>query len=86
VSIRYELGVAHEAAGAMGKALGQYLAVQKAEPAHRDVADRVRRLSATVRPEEDGPARPAAAGRPASTRPSPPEPAPTAKTRKVGYL
>ncbi len=86
VSLRYELGLAHEAAGAMGKALGQYLAVQKAEPAHRDVADRVRRLSATVRPEEDGPARPAAAGRPASTRPSPPEPAPTAKTRKVGYL
>ena len=86
VSLRYELGVAHEAAGAMGKALGQYLAVQKAEPAHRDVADRVRRLSATVRPEEDGPARPAAAGRPASPRPSPPEPAPTAKTRKVGYL
>jgi tetratricopeptide (TPR) repeat protein len=86
VSLRYELGLAHEAAGALGKALGQYLAVQKAEPAHRDVADRVRRLSATVRPEEDGPARPGAAGRPASTRPSTPEPAPTAKTRKVGYL
>ncbi|HET6983635.1 MAG TPA: hypothetical protein VFI53_15940, partial [Myxococcaceae bacterium] len=90
VSIRFELGLAHEAAGAPGKALGQYLAVQKAEPTHRDVADRVRRLSATVRPEEDGPARPtapgAAAGRPPPTRPSPPEPAPTAKTRKVGYL
>ena len=86
VSLRYELGLAHEAAGALGKALGQYLAVQRAEPAHRDVADRVRRLSATVRPEEDGPARAGAAGRPASTRPSPPEPAPTAKTRKVGYL
>jgi len=89
VSLRFELGLAHEAAGAPGKALGQYLAVQKAEPGHRDVADRVRRLSATVRPEEDGPARPApgaAAGRPAPTRPSPPEPAPPAKTRKVGYL
>ena len=90
VSIRFELGLAHEAAGAPGKALGQYLAVQKAEPTHRDVADRVRRLSATVRPEEDGPARPTApgtaAGRPPPTRPSPPEPAPTAKTRKVGYL
>jgi tetratricopeptide (TPR) repeat protein len=89
VSLRYELGVAHEAANAPGKALWQYLAVQKAEPGHRDVADRVRRLSATVRPEEDGPARPApgtAAGRPAPTRPSPPDPAPTAKTRKVGYL
>jgi tetratricopeptide (TPR) repeat protein len=85
-SLRYELGLAHEAAGAAGKALGQYLAVQKAEPGHRDVADRVHRLSATVRPEEDGPARPTAAGRPAPTRPSPPEPAPTAKTRKVGYL
>jgi tetratricopeptide (TPR) repeat protein len=89
VSLRFELGLAHEAAGAPGKALGQYLAVQKAEPGHRDVADRVRTLSATVRPEEDGLARPAqgaAAGRPAPTRPSPPEPAPTAKTRKVGYL
>ncbi len=88
VSLRYELGLAHEAAGAAGKALGQFLAVQKAEPGHRDVADRVRRLSATVRPEDDGPARPTAAGRPAPTRPSPPEPAPTvpAKTRKVGYL
>jgi len=85
-SLRYELGLAHEAAGAAGKALGQYLAVQKAEPGHRDVADRVHRLSATVRPEEDGPARPTAAGRPAPARPSPPEPAPTAKTRKVGYL
>jgi len=86
VSLRYELGIAHEAAGAQGKALGQYLAVQKAEPAHRDVADRVRRLSATVRPEEDGRPAPSAAGRPAPTRPSPPDPSPTAKTRKVGYL
>jgi len=92
MSLRYELALAHEAAGAGGKALGQYLAVQKAEPGHRDVADRVRRLSATVRPEDDGPIRPAAGasatGRPAPTRPSPPEPAPTvpAKTRKVGYL
>ncbi len=92
VSLRYELGLAHEAAGAAGKALGQFLAVQKAEPGHRDVADRVRRLSATARPEDDGPLRPTAAapasGRPAPTRPSPPEPAPTvpAKTRKVGYL
>jgi tetratricopeptide (TPR) repeat protein len=85
VSLRYELGLAHEAAGAAGKALGQYLAVQKAEPGHRDVADRVRRLSATVRPEEE--TRPApAAGRPPPTRPSPPDPSPTAKTRKVGYL
>jgi tetratricopeptide (TPR) repeat protein len=89
VSLRYELGLAHEAAGAAGKALGQYLAVQRAEPTHRDVQDRVRRLSATVRPEEDGPARPdASAARSAPTRPSPPEPAPAApaKSRKVGYL
>jgi tetratricopeptide (TPR) repeat protein len=85
VSLRYELGLAHEGAGAPGKALGQYLVVQKAEPGHRDVADRVRRLSATVRPEED--VRPApAAGRPSPTRPSPPDSSPTAKTRKVGYL
>ena len=94
VSLRYELGLAHEAAGAGGKALGQFLAVQKAEPAHRDVAERVRRLSASVRPEEDAPARlpgptnGPAAGRPAAARPSPAEPAPPvpAKTRKVGYL
>ena len=51
-------GWQYEAAGAGGKALGQYLAVQRAEAAHRDVAERVRRLSATVRPEDDGPARP----------------------------
>jgi len=86
VSLRYELGLAHEAAGAAGKALGQFLAVQNAEPGHRDVADRVRRLSATVRPEEDARPAPAPAGRPAPTRPSPPDSSPTAKTRKVGYL
>jgi len=89
VSLRYELGLAHEAAGAAGKALGQYLAVQRAEPTHRDVQDRVRRLSATARPEEDGPARPdASTARSVPTRPSPAEPAsPTpAKSRKVGYL
>ncbi|HET9035916.1 MAG TPA: tetratricopeptide repeat protein, partial [Myxococcaceae bacterium] len=90
VSLRYELGQAHEAASAPGKALGQYLAVQEADPAHRDVAERVRRLSATARPEEDGPPRPTTTssptGRPAPTRPSAPEPSPTAKTRKVGYL
>ena len=90
VSLRYELALAHEAAGAGGKALGQYLAIEKAEPNHRDVADRVRRLSATVRPEDDGPGRLASsvAARPVPTRPSPADPAPAvpAKTRKVGYL
>ncbi|MGZ6029093.1 MAG: tetratricopeptide repeat protein [Myxococcaceae bacterium] len=91
MSIRFDLGLQYEAAGADGKALGQYLVVQRAEPAHRDVAERVRRLSATVRPEDDGPARPPAAtgpGRPVPARPSAPEPAPAppAKSRKVGYL
>jgi tetratricopeptide (TPR) repeat protein len=91
VSLRFELGLAHEAAGAGGKALGQYLAVQRAEPGHRDVAERVRRLAAMVRPEEDGGARPGSTttgGRPVPTRPSPAEQAPTAstKSRKVGYL
>ena len=84
VSLRYELGVAYESAGAAGKALHEYLAVQKADPTHRDVTARVTRLSATVRPEEDsspirgnGVARPATPGNPA---------VPPAKTRKVGYL
>ncbi|HSP18704.1 MAG TPA: hypothetical protein VLQ79_04270, partial [Myxococcaceae bacterium] len=91
MSIRFELGLQYEAAGTLGKALGQYLTVQRAEPAHRDVAERVRRLSATVRPEEDGPARAAGSsipGRPATARPSAPEaaPPPPAKSRKVGYL
>jgi tetratricopeptide (TPR) repeat protein len=91
MSIRFDLGLQYEAAGADGKALGQYLVVQRAEPAHRDVAERVHRLSATVRPEDDGPARPPAAsapGRPVPARPSAPEPAPAppAKSRKVGYL
>jgi tetratricopeptide (TPR) repeat protein len=91
MSLRYELGLAHEAAGATGKALGHYLSVQRAEPGHRDVQDRVRRLSATVRPEEDGPSWSdglATAGRPVPPRPSPTEPASAvpAKSRKVGYL
>jgi tetratricopeptide (TPR) repeat protein len=90
MSLRYEIGLAHEAANAPGKALGQYLAVQNADPGHRDVAERVRRLSATVRPEDDGPPRSptgsSPTGRSAPTRPSAPEPSPTAKTRKVGYL
>jgi len=82
-SIRFELGLQYEAAGAAGKALGQYLVVQRAEPAHRDVAERVRRLSAMVRPEDDAPARPTGStipGRPVTA------PAPPAKSRKVGYL
>jgi len=89
VSIRFDLAQAYEAAGANGKALGQYLAVQRAEPAHRDVADRVKRLSATVRPEEDGPARTTSNGaaRPVPAQPAAePAPPPPAKTRKVGYL
>jgi len=91
VSLRFELGLAHEAAGAGGKALGQYLAVQRAEPGHRDVAERVQRLAAMVRPEEDGAARPGSTttgARPVPTRPSPSEQPPTAsaKSRKVGYL
>jgi tetratricopeptide (TPR) repeat protein len=91
VSLRFDLGLQYEAAGAGGKALGQYLAVQRAEATHRDVAERVRRLSATVRPEDDGPARPAGSnvpGRPVPARPSSSEPAPAipANSRKVGYL
>jgi tetratricopeptide (TPR) repeat protein len=84
VSLRYELGVAYESAGSPGKALHEYLAVQKADPAHRDVAARVGRLSATVRPEEDSsPIRGNGLARPAT----PANPAvPPAKTRKVGYL
>jgi pilus assembly protein FimV len=90
-SLRFDLGLQHEAAGAGGKALGQYLVVQRAEPAHRDVAERVRRLSATVRAEEDMPVRPTGAsvpGRPLPARTSAAEPAPAAplKSRKVGYL
>jgi pilus assembly protein FimV len=93
MSLRFELGQAYEAAGSPGKALGQYLTVERAEPDHRDVAARVTRLAATVGPEEDtsslrsnGPTR---ASPTRGTAPPPaPEPAspPPAKTRKVGYL
>ena len=84
VSLRYELGVAYESAGSPGKALHQYLTVQRDEPSHRDVATRVGRLSATVRPEEDSsPIRGNGVAPP--TTPGNPAP-PPAKTRKVGYL
>jgi pilus assembly protein FimV len=85
VSLRYDLAQAYESAGAPGKALFEYLAVQRSDPNHRDVSARVERLAATVSPEPNG------SSRPAPTRPVPPAgpepaaPAP-AKTRKVGYL
>ena len=85
MSLRYELGVAYESAGSPGKALHQYLAVQRAEPTHRDVATRVGRLArhrasggglaSPIR--GNGVARPTSPGNPAP---------PPAKTRKVGYL
>jgi pilus assembly protein FimV len=85
VSLRYDLAQAYESAGAQGKALSEYLAVQRFDPHHRDVAARVERLAATVSPEPNG------SSRPTSSRPVPPagpEPAapPPAKSRKVGYL
>jgi pilus assembly protein FimV len=85
MSLRYDLAQAYESAGAPGKALSEYLAVQRAEPNHRDVVARVERLAATVSPEPNG------SSRPVASRPIPPagaEPAapPAAKSRKVGYL
>jgi tetratricopeptide (TPR) repeat protein len=84
VSLRYDLAQAYESAGAPGKALSEYLTVQRADPNHRDVGARVERLAATVSPEPNG-------SRPAPSRPVPPggpEPAapPPVKSRKVGYL
>jgi len=85
VSLRYDLGQAYESAGAPGKALSEYLAVQRAEPNHRDVVARVERLAATVSPEPNGSSR-AAASRPIPPSGAEPAAPPAAKSRKVGYL
>jgi tetratricopeptide (TPR) repeat protein len=74
-AIRYDLGSTWEAAGQLGKALGQYLKVQQVDPGFRDVAEHVERLSAVTAPEVDGPAR------------TPPNPRGSGGgARKVGYL
>ncbi len=78
VALRYDLGTAYEAAGETGKALFQFLLVARADPAHRDVSDVVKRLAETSRPEDDGSSAPRRPGGP---------PRPDLSTaRKVGYL
>lgn len=72
-SLRYELGVAYEAANQLGRALSQFLKVQSIDGNYRDVANHVDRLAAIAAPEDDSP---------------PPKP-PTGSrpgARKVGYV
>jgi pilus assembly protein FimV len=52
-SLRYDLGAAYEAAGALGKALGQFLKVQEVDGRFREVAGNVERLAAVATPEEE---------------------------------
>ncbi len=54
-SLRFDLGGAYEAGGQLGRALAQYLRVQRLDPHFREVHDHVERLSALVSPEEDAP-------------------------------
>jgi pilus assembly protein FimV len=74
-AIRYDLGATWEAAGQLGKALGQYLKVQLVDDSFRDVAEHVARLKALAVPEDDGP-----------TRTPPPPRGSGGGARKVGYL
>jgi len=77
-ALRYDLASAYEGAGAAGKALGQYLRVQKLDENFRDVAAHVERLSAIAAPEDDVPPQPPSGGGrpPSGGRPA----------RKVGYV
>ncbi len=74
-ALRYELAAAYESAGYQGRALGQYLRVQKLDGNYRDVAGHVSRLQSVTQPEDDNPGHP------------PKGKAPTgAASRKVGYV
>ncbi len=74
-ALRYELGGAYEQADKPGKALAQYLKVQKLDGGYREVAQMVERLSAVTEPEEDeGPKGP------------PPKRPGGGASRKVGYV
>ena len=76
--LRYELGMAHEASGAGGKALYQLQQVQRLDPDYRDVDALVARLSSEVAPEEDPLPEPVFSGLPVK--------GPEAKGRKAGYV
>ncbi|MBL9037313.1 MAG: tetratricopeptide repeat protein [Archangium sp.] len=67
---RYELATAYEGAGQAGKALAQFMRVERVDGAYREVAANVQRLSAMTSPEDDAPA----------------APKPPSKGRKVGYV
>lgn len=72
-SLRYDLAGAYEMSGQAGRALNQYLKVQKLDGSFRDVASHVERLSAVTAPEDDAPPPRPAAGRGGGAR-------------KVGYV
>ncbi|MBX7113490.1 MAG: tetratricopeptide repeat protein [Myxococcaceae bacterium] len=74
-ALRYELASAYESAGQQGKALGQYLRVQKLDGNYRDVAAHVSRLQDVTQPEEDTLGPPPKGKTPAG-----------GASRKVGYV
>ncbi len=52
---RFELAATYENAGQHGKALSQYMRVQKLDASYRDVTQYVDRLAAIAVPEDDAP-------------------------------
>ncbi len=80
-ALRYELAMAHEAAGHLGRALFQFLRVQEADPKYRDVARNVARLAGQTSPEEDSAETEALAAATGSAALGDP-----AKNRKVGFV
>ncbi|HEX8825441.1 MAG TPA: hypothetical protein VF794_36355, partial [Archangium sp.] len=93
-AIGFELALAHEAVGDLGKALYHYQRVAALDPKFREVTGHVERLAATTSPVEDpplaAPRAPAGAAPAAGARmPVPAAPAAAAgtnKPRKVGYV
>lgn len=73
---RFELAVAYEGAGRPGRALAEYLKVHAVDPAYREVAAHVERLSAVAVPEDEPPPDPPASAGGRKGGPS----------RKVGYV
>jgi tetratricopeptide (TPR) repeat protein len=92
--ILYELAVAHEAAGSLGKALFCFQQVAQQDASFRDVTAQVDRLATQTSPEAvdlpQGPPRGKPpthpSGAPAAARPASAAPAAPPKSRKVGYL
>ena len=90
-ALGFELAMAYEAVGEMGKALYHYQRVASLDPKFRDAQGHVDRLAGTTSPEPDplppaGGSRGGGAPAPLGARPVAAAPAAAAKPRKVGYV